>query len=112
MKDRIGYTKAYSYTVTDMEKGWKVVPQFSSVSIFIIGKKILRITVHVDVNSPGFGVLGGAASKFAEVTSGSIYGNTVSNIVQMPDITTEAGTKMRDVASAGVATVWASIDIL
>ena len=112
MKDRVQFAMAYSYTVTNMNKGWRVNPLFSSVNVFLVGKKSLKITVHVDVGSTGFGALGGAVSKYVEVTSGSIYGSTIAYSVQMPDIETEVGTKMREVAEGGGAKVWASVEIL
>jgi len=112
-KDKVKNIPNVSYLVTSMNTGWRINPVFADTSIFAIGKKNVVINVRADVDAGvgGFGNLCGFASKIKEVTNGVLTAADISLAVQFPDIETELGVVMKDLAQSSPGTVGIYVDV-
>lgn len=101
------------YSVSASDKGWIVNANFSgkTTSLFLVGHKSVRTTIHVDVNGDSFASLSGYTVEVADRTLqvASIAGR---QSVYMPDITSPAASKLKDVAALGGAVVYADVEII
>lgn len=99
-KDYIRNYQASSFAVYDMDKGWRISPSFPDLSLFAIGKKMIKITVSSNTGNGPTGSLSGSVFFRMEFINGIILFTDIGNYVhiQLPDITTELNVVMRDLA--------------
>ena len=104
---------ATSYTVSGSDEGWIVSANFTGklISLFLVGSKKVRTTVHVDVTGDVFGTLCGFSVHEQDRTV-QVDSITGSLLIYMPDITNPVGSKLKDVASGGGARVYADVEVL
>lgn len=95
-----------------MTKGWTAVPTTKpGLTVFLIGKRTVKLTNSISLNDGIFGYMGGSATKFVDMTSGAISGNDIFFPIMLPDITTSVGTDMIDLAE-GSSSIWADLEVL
>lgn len=98
-KDYIRNYQASSYSVTNMDRGWRITPVFSDTSLFAIGKKRIKISVSSNTTDGAFGSLSGSAFMIRELVDGIILNTDIdAGSIQLPDITTESNVVMQDLA--------------
>lgn len=99
-KDYIRNYQASSFAVYDMDKGWRISPSFPDLSLFAIGKKMIKITVSSNTSDAPMGSLSGSTFFMKEFINGIILFTDISDSVhiQLPDITTELNVVMQDLA--------------
>lgn len=99
-KDYIRNYQASSFAVYDMDKGWRISPSFPDLSLFAIGKKMIKITVSSNTSDAPMGSLSGSTFFMQEFINGIILFTDISGSVhiQLPDITTELNVVMQDLA--------------
>ena len=95
-----------------MTKGWTAVPTTKpGITVFLIGKRTVKLTNSISITEGIYGFMGGSATKFVDMTSGAILGDDIFFPIMLPDITTSVGTDMIDVAE-GSSAIWADLEVL